>query len=249
MISNKEAKAFLSKDNYYKVTKRDVESFQKILSKAPKTLYNGDLIGKIVYISYGDYDDISSIFKNYIGFDDPFSFIDPDRSEYTEGRLDDNTYNYPKISFKAHSLQDANYFQDIIPTIIYLSKRDIKNFKEGKEINLDFRDFMSSFEETNQITEEISRFVKKIRKDIEFMTNNETYEQYEKESYDNFIEELMIYSSKTPMLGNRRQQDVKFIKKLLKDRNKVGSYHLHRICITKDEFSKLIAKCCKGEDK
>ena len=47
MISNKEAKAFLSKNKYYKVTKKDVESFQKILSKAPKTLNEGALIGKM----------------------------------------------------------------------------------------------------------------------------------------------------------------------------------------------------------
>lgn len=84
--------------------------------------------------------------------------------------------------------------------------------------------------------------LKKIRKDIDFMTKNESYEQYEKEEYDNFIEELMIYSSKTPMLGSRRQHDVKYLKKLLKERNKVGNYHLHRIYITKDELSKLIKK-------
>ena len=38
MISNKEAKSFLSKNNYYKVSKKQVETFQKLLSKAPKTL-------------------------------------------------------------------------------------------------------------------------------------------------------------------------------------------------------------------
>ena len=41
MISNKEAKAFLSKNKYYKVTKKDVESFQKILSKAPGGVGHG----------------------------------------------------------------------------------------------------------------------------------------------------------------------------------------------------------------
>lgn len=45
------------------------------------------------------------------------------------------------------------------------------------------------------------------------MTTNETYEQYEKEEYDRFIEEVMIYSSKTPMLVSRRQKDVKYVKK------------------------------------
>lgn len=75
------------------------------------------------------------------------------------------------------------------------------------------------------------------------MTTNETYEQYEKEEYDRFIEEVMIYSSKTPMLVSRKQKDVKYVKKLLEERNKVGNYHLHGIFITKDDFSKFIEKC------
>lgn len=134
MISNKEAKAFLSKNKYYKVTKKDVESFQKILSKAPKTLNEGALIGKIVYISYGEYNDISSIFKYYLGFDDPFSYIDPNWNEHKKkNREDILAYDFPQISLKAHSLEDAINFQDIIPTIIYLNKKDIKNFKEEEK--------------------------------------------------------------------------------------------------------------------
>ena len=78
--------------------------------KVPKTLNEGDLIGKVVYITNWDYDKISSIFDKYIGFDNPFLFIDPDWSEYTEGKLDDNTYNYPEISFETKSLNDAIFF-------------------------------------------------------------------------------------------------------------------------------------------
>lgn len=42
-------------------------------------------------------------------------------------------YDFPQISLKAHSLEDAINFQDIIPTIIYLNKKDIKNFKEEEK--------------------------------------------------------------------------------------------------------------------
>lgn len=42
-------------------------------------------------------------------------------------------YDFAQISLKAHSLEDAINFQDIIPTIIYLNKKDIKNFKEEEK--------------------------------------------------------------------------------------------------------------------
>lgn len=42
-------------------------------------------------------------------------------------------YDFPQISLKAHSLEDAINFQDIIPTIIYLNKKDIKIFKEEEK--------------------------------------------------------------------------------------------------------------------
>lgn len=75
---------------------------------------------------------------------------------------------------------------------------------------------MSSFDKTDDITEEISRFVLKIRKDIEFKVGKEKIEDYEKEEYENFIEELIAYSSKTPMLGKRRHHDVKYLKKTIR---------------------------------
>lgn len=249
MISNKEAGDFLSKGGKYKITKKDVDSFQEILNQVPTIYYNQkDLIAKLVYISYYDYNNISSIFTEYIGYDNPFSFMDPDWSKFTEGRLDDNTYKYPKVSFYANSLEDAIHYEDIIPTIFYLKKKDIKKYKEGKENNIDFKVFMITFNETIEITETISRFVKKIRKDINFMTENETYEEYEKKEYDDFIKELMQYSSKTPMLGSRRQRDFNFIKKLLNERRKIGRYSLHTIYINQDDLSKFIKKCSKGED-
>lgn len=48
MISYKDAKKFLSKDNQYKVSKEDVESFKKIFKSAPKTIKNNRYITKIL---------------------------------------------------------------------------------------------------------------------------------------------------------------------------------------------------------
>ena len=64
MISNKEAKSFLSKNNYYKVSQEDVKSLQKILSKAPKKLNKGNLVAKVVYITYIDYVTILNKYKD-----------------------------------------------------------------------------------------------------------------------------------------------------------------------------------------
>lgn len=50
-----------------------------------------------------------------------------------KNREDILCYDFPQISLKAHSLEDAINFQDIIPTIIYLNKKDIKNFKEEEK--------------------------------------------------------------------------------------------------------------------
>ena len=188
MISNKEAKSFLSKNNYYKVSKKDVETLQKILSKAPKTLSEGDLIAKVVYISYAEYINILNKYKNYVGYDELF---------WEEKNID--------IEIETSTLNDANNFQDVIPTVVYLYNYDVKKFKEGDIINLDLNDFMLSFKETEKITEEVSRFIKTIRKDIEFKTEKESYEEYEKKEYDDFISELMSYSSKTPMLISKKK--------------------------------------------
>ena len=47
MISNKDAKTYLSKDNLYKVSKEDIKSFQNIFKSAPKTIKNNRYITKI----------------------------------------------------------------------------------------------------------------------------------------------------------------------------------------------------------
>ena len=232
MISNKEAKSFLSKNNYYKVSKKDVETLQKIPSKAPKTLSEGDLIAKVVYISYAEYINILNKYKNYVGYDELF---------WEEKNND--------IEIETNTLNDANNFQDIIPTVVYLYNYDVKKFKEGDIINLDLNDFMLSFKETEKITEEVSRFIKTIRKDIEFKTEKESYEEYEKKEYDDFISELMSYSSKTPMLISKKKQFTKVIFDLLEKRNRLGNYFLYKIYITEDDLKKIIKKCSEGGDK
>lgn len=232
MISTKDAKAFLSKNNENKISKKDIKSLQEIFSKAPLVLNEGELTGELVYISYEDYDKLTNNYYKKVMMDGVTSYFDPNYES------NDNSI----ISITPKSLNDAIFFQDIIPTVLYLDEKNIFNLIVKKKINININDLVLSFETVDKITEKVSRFVKKIRKDIEFMSSQETYEENEKKEYENFIEELMIYSSKTPMLGKRRHHDVKYLKKLLEERNKIGNYHLHRIYVTEDELSKIIKK-------
>ena len=69
MISYKDAKKFLSKDNQYKVSKEDVESFKKIFKSAPKTIKNNRYITKIlkkkiVYLNKDDYFRIHKLYAD-----------------------------------------------------------------------------------------------------------------------------------------------------------------------------------------
>lgn len=129
MISKKEAKDVLSKNNYYEVNNKDVESFQKILSKAPKSLEEGNLIGNLAYINSGDYFSLEKDYNYHIRFDDPFLFMDPSHKEFRDSEsLNDNIY--PDFLFELRTVKEAVDNDYIIPTIFYLTKYQAKEFRK-----------------------------------------------------------------------------------------------------------------------
>ena len=234
MISNKDAKKFLSKDNNYKVSKEDVESFKKIFKNAPKTI----LKKQVVYLNNDTYfklhnlyadaksEDFHYFFSNFYDNNDIIIFDDKET---------------PFLNFTSFTLEDAINRSDIIPTIFYFNKKN----------KIEFLDFMKSFETIEEITNKISRFVTKIRFDINFLTRDERREKLEKEEYDDFINDLYIFISnyKNPMLESRKQKYRKFLKKLLKERSKIGNYTLHRIYITDNDLLKILKRCVEGGNK
>lgn len=153
--------------------------------------------------------------------------------------FDDET---PYVNFTSFTLEDAINRSDIIPTIFY-----------SEEDKIDFLDFMKTFETIDEITNKVSRFVKKIRFDIQFLTIDERRKKLEKEEYDDFINDLYIFISnsnyKNPRLETRKQKYRKFIKKLLRERQKVGNYTLYGIYITDTDLSKIFKKCAEGGNK
>ena len=56
----------------------------------------------------------------------------------------------------------------------------------------------------------------------------------------------MKYSSKTPMLGNRKQKVGKVIKSLLQEREKVGKYTQHFVKLDGNQIHELLQKCAQG---
>ena len=59
----------------------------------------------------------------------------------------------------------------------------------------------------------------------------------------------MKYSSKTPMLGNRRQKVGKVIKSLLEKNQKVGKYNQYLTRLSSQDIIRVIKKCIKGNTK
>ena len=67
--------------------------------------------------------------------------------------------------------------------------------------------------------------------------------------YDNFIAELIKYSSKTPMLESMKQKDFKVIRNLLEQKQKVGDYHQTFVDLNVKQIYKILRKCTKGKTK
>ena len=59
----------------------------------------------------------------------------------------------------------------------------------------------------------------------------------------------MKYSSKTPMLGNRKQKVGKVIKSLLDERQKVGRYYQALVKLNAKQIHDILKKCTQGNTK
>ena len=69
----------------------------------------------------------------------------------------------------------------------------------------------------------------------------------EKKILKKFIADLMKYSSKTPMLKSRKQQDEKVIKSYLDKNKKIGNYYQTFIRLNNVDLVRFIKKCISGD--
>ena len=205
-------------------------------------LYNKNIFKKIVYLNKDDYFRIHKLYADAKSTDYMQLFNNYDYNNDKSLYFDDET---PYVNFTSFTLEDAINRSDIIPTIFY-----------SEEDKIDFLDFMKTFETIDEITNKVKKknnFVKKIRFDIQFITIDERRKKLEKKEYDDFIKDLYIfisnYNYKNPRLETRKQKYRKFIKKLLRERQKVGNYTLYGIYITDTDLSKIFKKCAEGGNK
>ena len=95
--------------------------------------------------------------------------------------------------------------------------------------------------ETKKINKKIDSLFEEIRDmkdDFDILVNRE---------YDNFISRLMKYSSKTPMLESRKQKDLKVIKYLLQQKQKVGEYYQTLVYLNVKQIHNILKKCTQGK--
>lgn len=69
------------------------------------------------------------------------------------------------------------------------------------------------------------------------------------EKHDNFIQNLMKYSSKTPMLTSRKQNVAKVIKSLLEQTKVIDKYYQTLVNIDLTDLKAFLEKCIKGKTK
>ena len=161
MISNKDAKTYLIKDNLYKVSKEDIKSFQNIFIYSPvlykyiykdKDVFEENLKKQVFYINNVTCNKLYDIFKK---------------------SLKEKDFSHPYIYFTFFTLKDAINRSDIIPTIFYYDEEDYEI--KGNQIKINLEDFILSFKTIEVITNKISSFVKNIRPDVHFKTKTKKF--------------------------------------------------------------------------
>ena len=147
MISEKDAKKFLSKDKFYKVSKDDIKSFLTIIKKSPSLIkprfnpenfYEEYLERKVFYINYKTYNNLYNI--------------------YEKNKLI-KYYSFVYITFSFFTLEDAIKRSDVLPIIFYYDDEYYEIKKDKIKILLE--DFIFSFKTIESYTKKFIILLKK----------------------------------------------------------------------------------------
>ena len=99
----------------------------------------------------------------------------------------------------------------------------------------------TTLKETQNINVKISNILDKL-------SNAKANLEFRREkNLKKFIADLMKYSSKTPMLKSRKQQDEKVIKSYLDKNKQIGNYYETFIRLNNADLVKFIKKCISGD--
>ena len=140
MISSKEAELYLSKNGKFGVSKDEVDSFKFIFKMKPEVI--NKLKPKIIYININFFAGL----MNKI----------------------DNGEDLPNIKFKTFTLKEAIKENNLVPTIYYFNENEYGDYMKGDIISINQEEFFKFFATFEYITEEVTDFVKEIRRDFEY---------------------------------------------------------------------------------
>ena len=118
-------------------------------------------------------------------------------------------------------------------------KNSTKKFKK----TLSEKQLSDTIKEIKKVNKQIDSFF------IDFKNKHKNFNILLDEQYDNFIQNLMRYSSKTPMLESRKQKVGKVIKTLLEKTQRVGNYYQTLVNTSLIDIHNFIKKCIQGNTK
>ena len=100
-----------------------------------------------------------------------------------------------------------------------------------------------TLKETIKVNKKLDAFYEELK------NKNKIFNTLLEERYDNFIQNLMKYSSKTPMLTSRKQNVAKVIKSLLEQTKVIDKYYQTLVNIDSTDLKDFFKKCIKGNTK
>ena len=101
---------------------------------------------------------------------------------------------------------------------------------------------MDTVKEFKKLNNKIYDVLDKVKKDKFRFNRKKEKEVTKKFLYDRLISDLVKYSSKTPMLENKKQKVGKVIRSLLEERKKVGRYTQHFVKLDGNQIYELLEK-------
>lgn len=159
------------------------------------------------------------------------------------------TLEYLNFFKEFETFKDISKKRNKILSVVYITPEQTRKYISYGGL----KKFLDIVLTKKQIKDTIKN-IKKINKNINslFLKFNDYYDDFNillQRQYDEFISSLMKYSSKTPMLKSRRQLDLKVIRNLLEEKQKVGIYFQVLVHIQIKQIVDLLKKCTQGKTK
>ena len=154
MITIKDVKKYLTKNNFYKISKEDIKTLQNLLLRSGRLskyyykdgdVLEDDLIKKVLFINNNTFDKLYDIFKKSV------------KKDY---------HSNPYIIFYFFTLEESVKHKNVIPITFYHDEKDYEIRKNKIKINIE--DFILSFKTIEANTKQIVNFLKNVRPDIKF---------------------------------------------------------------------------------